>query len=476
MIWYSVFVRSFADGNGDGIGDLKGLCQHLEYFKGLGVEGLWLLPIHPSPSYHKYDVIDYYHIDPDYGTMKDFHQLLHEAHRRGLKIMLDLVLNHCSEKHLWFRQAIKSKRSPFRDWFVWKDAAFVREEEKNVWHQPEEGPSDQAYYGFFWKGMPDLNYDHVPVRRKAIEIANFWLGHGVDGLRLDAAMHIFPAGRENDNVKWWQEFRAGLQNDTAFTVGEITESCGYIAPYLRKGLHSAFNFELAEHIIQAITYGRHDCLADWLKGVQTWYLENDAEAKDAIFLSNHDQTRIASRLGNAPEKIKLAASILMSLPGEIFLYYGEELGMTGEKPDEYLREPFLWNNSADPPGCTWEVPRYSYPLTVRPYLQQQADPDSIYHHYRALIAARKMYPALSEGDMHAADCSDSSVILFTRHYQGSSVLVMHNLSNEGVRLYHEDENHTAFKVLFASEGCRLSESGHGIFELSASGSLMAEVS
>lgn len=476
MIWYSLFVRSFADGNGDGIGDLKGLCQHLDYFTGLGVEGIWLLPIHRSPSYHKYDVTDYYRIDPEYGTMKDFHKLLHEAHRRGLKIMLDLVLNHCSEEHPWFRHALKSKRSPHRDWFVWKDAAFVRDEEKNAWYIPEEGPKDEAYYGFFWKGMPDLNYDHPALREKAIEIANFWLGHGVDGFRLDAAMHIFPPGRENDNVKWWQEFRAGLQNKKAFTVGEITESCGYIAPYLRKGLHSTFNFELAEHIIQAILYGRHDCLADWLKGVHAWYRENDAEAKDAIFLSNHDQTRIASRLGNDMAKLKLAASILFSLPGEIFLYYGEEIGMTGEKPDEYLREPFLWNNSVESPACTWEIPRYSTPLAVRPYHQQEDDPGSLYHHYRKLIDVRKKHPALSEGELKLADCGDSSVILFTRQYEEKRVLVMHNLSAEKVHLHHEDENHTVFKMLFASEGCRLSESGSGIFELEAFGSLIAEVS
>ena len=335
MNWYSVFVRSFADSNGDGIGDLPGLIHKLDYLAELGIDGIWLLPVHPAPSYHKYDVIDYYSIDPEYGTLQDMKKLISEAHKRNIKVILDLVVNHTSELHPWFMRAQQNKRSVYRDFYVWKDARYLPPGEESQWHRPVAGPRSEAYYGLFWKGMPDLNYDHERVRANVIDIARYWLDMGVDGFRLDAAMHIYPPDRNDDNIRWWQEFRKALDKTHPhhYLVGEVTESCAFIGPYLRKGLHACFNFELAEHIIQAINYGRHDCLVSWLMSVNNYYRDQDPGSRDAMFLSNHDQTRIASRLGGDLQKIKLAASILLTLPGDIYLYYGEELGMFGDKPD-----------------------------------------------------------------------------------------------------------------------------------------------
>lgn len=474
MVWYSLFVRSFADSNGDGIGDIAGLTNALDYFSELGVDGIWLLPIHPAPSYHKYDVINYYQIDPEYGTLKDFKKLLKQAHRRGIKIMLDMVFNHSSELHPWFQHALQSKKNHHRNWYVWKNAGLVTSDEQYHWHRPEQGPQDEKYYGLFWKGMPDFNFDEVAVRKAITEIACFWIDLGVDALRLDAAMHIFPPGRENDNIKWWQEFRAATdeKGKNTYLVGEITESCGYIAPHLQQGLHSAFNFELAEHIIQALLYERHDCLADWLKGVQDYYQSIDKSASDAIFLSNHDQIRIASRLDGHLQKIKLAASLLLTLSGEVFLYYGEELATPGEKPDEHLREPFLWSRDENNVIATWIQSKYATPEKIKSLEEQRTENDSVFNHYKTLLNIRNTQIALQQGRLNRVACDDPTVIIFTRDHPEQRILVMHNLSGKEIYLQHE-EQHTDFKVLYGED--KDADLKNGRFLIGAYSSLIIQV-
>ena len=453
MNWYSVFVRSFADSNGDGIGDLRGLIRRLDYLEQLGIEGIWLLPVHPAPSYHKYDVMDYFGIDAEYGTLHDFQELVREAHKRNIKIMLDLVLNHTSEQHPWFKRALRSKRDYFREHYVWKPKSALGDNEYN-WHVPVRGPQEEVYYGLFWKGMPDLNYDSPEVRREMIEIARYWLGMGVDGFRLDAAMHIYPPGLESENIRWWQEFRAALEKDfpEVYLVGEITESCAYIQPYLDNGLHACFNFELAERLIQAVNTGHHTCFVDWYQAILKKYQQVNKGAGDALFLSNHDQTRVATRLNNDPDKIKLAASLLLTLPGEVFIYYGEELGMKGDKPDEQIREPFLWKAARTIEQCKWVRPVYSLTSNTSPLDEQTSDSQSIYHHYRELLQLRKDIPCLVKGIFEQIECKDSAVIVYTLRYQNERVLVMHNLSETNVILRNEDKRPVGCRMLYASNG------------------------
>lgn len=470
-VWYSIFVRSFADSNGDGIGDLKGIIHHLDYLEELGVDGIWLSPIHPAPSYHKYDVVDYYAIDPEYGTREDFDLLLKEAHARNIQVMLDMVFNHCSQQHPWFQQALKGKKNKYRSYFNWMDALEVKKRNLSDWHLPEKGPKEECYYGLFWKGMPDLNFDLKEVRKEIIAIAKFWLSLGVDALRLDAAMHIFPPGREKDNVAWWQELRKELGPDV-FMVGEITQSPDYIQPYLKKGLSSAFNFDLAEKIIQAILQEKHDCLAIWLSNVQTTFSKTDSGATDSIFLSNHDQIRVASRWEGDIQKSKLAASILCSLPGEIFMYYGEEVGMLGLKPDEYVREAFPWTWKSDPQNCTWQQSKYNLPGTLPSFQQQKADPQSLFHHYQTLLALRKTHPALGHGQLENVTCGDPSVLIFTRKHLQERILIMHNLSSHPVMLMHEEAAFD-FTPLYPMDYTPGGPSG--TFHLPAFGSLMVLV-
>ncbi len=460
-VWYSVFVRSFADSNADGIGDLKGLIGKLDYFSELGIEGIWLLPISPSPSYHKYDITNYENIDPEYGTLYDFNNLILKAHQKGIKIIIDLVLNHTSDHHHYFKASLKSKQNPYRNWYVWKNANEIPLGETLLWHLPDKGPKDELYYGLFWKGMPDLNYDNLLVRKAAKDIATFWLNLGVDGFRLDAAMHIFPPGREDENYKWWQEFRSHVCkiNANALVIGEITDSCGYIAPFLYEGLTSAFNFELSELIIKAVLNGSHDCLADWLKGVRDIYKNIDPTSTDAIFLSNHDQERVASRLGDDRRKIKLAAAILLTLPGIPFLYYGEELGMLGQKPDENLREPFLWKElSKDADRTKWIDPIFSSETNVESLEEQKEDPSSVYYSYLELINLRNRNEGLEKGEIGIVKCEEPTVIIFTNSYKDKTLLILHNLNDETILLKNEDEPKHSFQLIYESHpDCKANE-------------------
>lgn len=471
MIWYSIFVRSFADSNNDGIGDLKGIVNHLDYLVELGVEGIWLSPIHPAPSYHKYDVVNYYAIEPEFGSMADFKLLIQAAHQRKIKVMLDMVFNHCSEQHPWFLQALSSKKNKYRSYFNWMDSQEVKKMNLTDWHVPENGPKDECYYGLFWKGMPDWNFDHPQVRIEMINIARFWMNQGVDAFRLDAAMHIFPHGREKDNVLWWQEMRKAL-GDKIFMVGEITHGPEYIQPYLKKGLSSAFNFDLAEKIIQAVALEKHDCIGEWLAQVQKNISKADSNAIDSIFLGNHDQVRVASRWNGDIRKLKLAASILCSLPGEIFIYYGEELGMIGLKPDEYVREGFPWSWDKKATNCTWHPSKYNIPTTISSYQQQKADSNSLFHHYRKLLSIRKDHLPLTHGIIENVICKDPSVLIFTRKQEQQQILVMHNLTGEAVMLRQEDTS-IKFTTIYSSALKPSPKKDH--FYIPAYGSLMMEV-
>ncbi|MCB0643882.1 MAG: DUF3459 domain-containing protein, partial [Phaeodactylibacter sp.] len=439
---YSVFLRSFYDSNADGIGDLRGLTQKLDYLQDLGVDGLWLLPIHPSPSYHKYDVRDYYGIDSIYGTKADFREFVAAAHARGMQVYLDLVLNHTDDEHPWFQAALLDSTSVFHDFYNWKAPAAIGEEQ-HLWHaQPADGAlennSSEYFYGFFWKGMPDLNLDNPAVRDSLIAWSKYWLDEmDVDGFRLDAALHIYPyyvqdrAANLEKTVAWWRQYAQALRagHPDVFLVGEIWEGDSVIAPFLKAGLNAGFNFSLAQQLIQVLQAEQDTVgLVENLIRIQQRYTAQDADATDAIFLSNHDQNRLRSELGGSIEKAKLAASILWTLPGTPFIYYGEELGMLGQKPDERIREPFPWAASGQDSGqTTWEALEYNVPAQTPPLSMQQEDPNSIYQHYRNLIHLRKENPALHSGRLIARP-APAALLSYIRQSDDQQLLILHNLS------------------------------------------------
>jgi glycosidase len=443
-ITYEIFVESFADSNGDGKGDIKGMTSKLDYLKDLGVEAVWLMPMNPSPSYHKYDVTDYYGIHPDYGTMDDFKTFVAEAHKRNIKVLIDMVLNHCSNQHPWFKDAMKNENSPYREYFVWthKDDPQVKlladktnpdSRNRNRWNKVEG--SEYLYYSYFGGHMPDLNFDSPKLRAEVFKIGRYWLTEvGIDGFRLDAARHIFPDERARESQEWWVYFLSEMRKvkKDVYLVGEVWASTDKVAPYL-KGIPALFNFDHASAIRKAVNEERSDSLAIKQKQIEDFYATINPDFVDATFLTNHDQERIMSSVNNDINKARMAAALLFTLPGSPYIYYGEELGMRGKKPDEYIREPFLWDEKKkDNARATWVTPRYSNDTTIIAAAKQVADNASLYNYYKALIALRNNSKALTFGELQPVDIGLNEVCAFKRNYANESMLVLHNLSKMAI--------------------------------------------
>lgn len=443
-VCYEIFVRSFCDSNGDGIGDLNGITSKLDYLQELGIEAIWLTPIHPSPTYHKYDVVDFYAIDPEYGTMDDFKNLLSQAHQRGIVVYLDLIVNHTSTLHPWFIEASKGPDNPYREFYWWMSPEKIEElgiakretsadsNEVYPWHD-NPGDSEQ-YYGLFYSGMPDLNYDSEKLRIELSYIIHFWLiDIGVDGFRLDAARHIYPSWVNYNNQHFWWFFDYFVRNikPEAYTVGEIWATAEEVAPYF-KNLNSAFHFDISFALQRILLSEKDENLVQKLLDNYTLFSRYNPDFIDAIMLTNHDQDRIGSVVGNNSGKIKLAASILLTLPGQPYLYYGEEIGMLGTKPDTYIREPYLWSGNPDDAETTsWQHAEFSTLKNISPLAAQKTDPGSIYNHYKSLISLRKREPALAQilrPNIRAVSLKDEGLLAYFRPHTERSVLVIHNLT------------------------------------------------
>lgn len=450
VIWpngviYEIFVQSFADSNGDGIGDINGMTSKLDYLQDLGIKGIWLMPMSPSPSYHKYDVTDYYGIHPDYGTMDDFKHFIEESHKRDIKIVIDFVVNHSSDKHPWFLNAKKSKSSSYRDYYVWANIDSIKDDlsKKEItldsdnitqWHQ--NGDDEEYYYGFFWGGMPDLNYDNPEVRKEMIKAGKFWLKEvGVDGFRLDAAKHIFPDEFPEKSHQWWVEFGDAMRtvNPYVYMVGEVWGDAELVGPYL-KGLPSMFNFDLHHALNDLFRNGKNNGLVDKLIETRKTYGVIQPNYMDATFVNNHDQNRLINNVMGSIEKSKQAFAILLTLPGTPYIYYGDEIGMLGEKPDEMIREPFLWDaENLDSIRTTWLVPENSNDSTVTPLAQQLHNPNSTYNFFKAWIANRNKQSVLREGDLVSMDL-DNEMLGYSRTLGNDRMVIIHNISGKEKKL------------------------------------------
>ncbi|TVP43235.1 MAG: alpha-amylase [Mongoliibacter sp.] len=441
-ITYEIFIQSFYDTDGDGIGDIKGVIKKLDHVKELGANAIWFMPIMPSPSYHKYDVIDYKDVHPDYGTLEDFKELIAEAHKKDIKIVIDMIINHTSNEHPWFLESKKSRDNPYRDYYVWaqKDtiADFINKktitlDSDNIqqWHDP--GSGEDFYYGFFYGGMPDLNFDNPKVREEIYDIGRFWLEEvGVDGFRLDAAKHIFPDDRPEDNHAFWKEFRKEMEavKPDVYLVGEVYDMKEIVAPYL-PGLPALFNFDFHYTLLESYEKENGMILAEKQKEILDFYQDVTDEFIDATFSSNHDQPRLLNSLNENPRKLKQAINILMTMPGAPYLYYGEEIGMLGKKPDEYIREPFLWDIEANDKGRTsWIEPRYSIDETVTPLAIQKSMSSSFFNHYKEIIKLRNTNRALALGNLELFEGEMAEPLMaFYRSHKNQEVFVVHNLSD-----------------------------------------------
>lgn len=456
-VTYEVFVHAFADGSGDGIGDFKGLTSRLDYLEELGVQALWLMPIHPSPSYHKYDVTDYRAIHSDYGTMDDFELFLEEAHARDIRVVIDLVINHTSSEHPWFKKAVADPEGPFYDFYIWeteeniesKTVDYTGPDTDNIqrWN-PVEG-TDEYFYAYFWSGMPDLNYDNQAVRDSIYDIGSYWLEKGVDGFRLDAARHIYPEHRADENPAFWEEFRAEMEsvNQDVLLVGEVWADTEEVKPYL-SGLPSLFNFDMGYAMMEAAETGYGADVAPLHAEILDAYHSVTDDFVDATFLTNHDQERVMSTL-NDENKVRVAANMLFTLPGAPYIYYGEEIGMFGEKPDPHIREPMLWSDPPDEIRSTWIEPEYSNDDTVTPVSVQLADEESLLNHYKKMIALRNSRPALTYGELVPVTGMDEQLVVFLRRHEKDELFVIHNVGSDQLDVTLPQAYHDFFSVAYS---------------------------
>jgi alpha-amylase len=435
---YEIFVRSFRDSDGDGIGDLNGLTRSLDYINDgnprtrtdLGARCIWLMPVAESPSYHGYDVSNYYRVEPDYGTNADFKRMVAEAHKRGIKVLVDLVLNHASSEHPYFQEALRDTASPHRRWFRFTS---VKPTTKGPWGQDvwyKSPVRDEWYYAVFWSGMPDLNYETPAVREEASRVARFWLTEmGVDGFRLDAIPYLVESGDTLAHSRATHEvlrrFAADVRRASAhaFTIGEVWDSTGTILSYYPNELDAHFAFPVSDAILEAVRSGTTGKLLPEVLRFQR------ALAYDrwSPFLRNHDQTRTLTALGGDTARARLAAEILLTLPGLPFVYYGEEIGMTGDKPDERLRTPMQWTASASgfTSGKPWEALQ---PDTLTANVaRESADSGSLLNVYRRLIHLRSANPALGMGELIPVTSNSGAVLAYLRREGSRTVLVIANL-------------------------------------------------
>ena len=529
MLWwrdgiiYQIYPRSFADSNGDGIGDLQGIISHLDYLSDLGVDALWLSPFFPSPDVDfGYDVSDYTGVDPKFGTMADFDRLLAETHRRGMKMMLDLVMNHTSDQHPWFQESRKSKDNPYRNWYIWRPPS-AKGSYPNNWQSIMGGPAweldpatGEYYLHLFFKQQPDLNWHNPAVRKAMLDVYRFWLEKGVDGFRLDVFNLYFKHRDLPDNPRLFSlsprgfdrqkhrydldqpkmmpllnEIRALVDSyPDRYLVGETFDAsltskdgpekaAAYIGP---KRLHASFNFDFMGGELRIFGDGWN--AARFKKSIQRWEHALGKKWPNYV-LNNHDVTRSASRLahGENDDRLKVAAALLLTLRGTPFLYYGEEIGMRNipirAKEDvldpigktfwpfikgrDGCRSPMQWDATPNagfslPSAVPWLPLHQDYP--VRNVAAQQESPHSLLNFYRKLIALRKVTPALIEGKLIVLPHTTRQMLVYLRLMKDQTVLVALNFSGRSQRLKLDGGLvQLAFRLLLSSHRSQIPEQG-----------------
>ena len=428
---YEIFVYSFCDSNGDGIGDLNGIRSKLDYIQDLGFDAIWLTPVHPSSTYHKYDVDDYYAIDPAFGTMEDYEALLAECHERGIRVYMDLVLNHTSDDNAWFKAAVDylhelpSGWEPDTSYCKYYDYYnFTRQSADG--YAPVEG-TEWYYEARFWSEMPDLNLSSEAVRGEIRSILEYWLGKGVDGFRLDAVTYYIN-GNPDANVEFLRfltEAGRSIKADCYF-VGEAWTGRNEIAKLYESGIDSLFDFPFSgnEGFIANIVRGNYKA-SDYVKGMllaQEAFSAANPDYVDAPFYTNHDMARSAGYYGADEGPVtKMAYAMSLFMSGNSFVYYGEEIGMKGAGKDENKRVPMYWSDDPkDPDMCAGPPDMDEMPMKFAPAKAQREDGLSLWTWFREVIRVRNAFPAIARGRTEGADSiSDDNVAAFFRRYAES---------------------------------------------------------
>lgn len=451
-VFYEIFVRSFNDSDGDGIGDFQGIIQKLDYLNDgdpnttddLGITGIWLMPINPTTTYHGYDVTDYFGINPEYGTAADFQQLLAACDDRGIKVIVDFVGNHASSQHPRFLSAAANISSPYRDHFLWSET-----NPGAGWHFN----NGSWYYGLFWSEMPDWNVLNPEVVDYHYSIVDYWLEEvGVAGFRYDAVKHLVEGNGQNENLPGTFDYLEGFYNhykavdNEAICVGEVWSNTSTIAQYGPPHQDFCFEFGLANGLRNAANSLDPNALLAAMAEVELYH----QPGAYAPFLTNHDQDRIFGQLGGDVNKMKLASAMLLTLPGVPFLYYGEEIGMTGSGADPNKRTPMQWANGPQggfTTGTPW-MPLNNDVDQVNVAAQDGA-PGSLLEHYRELVHLRMAEPALRLGGFQAWSSTNPNLLPYVRSTEADNILVLHNLApgpTSNVTLFAEGLCGSSFDV------------------------------
>lgn len=441
--YYEVFVYSFYDSNGDGIGDLNGVTEKLDYIQDMGFNGIWLMPIMPSPSYHKYDATDYCDIDPQYGTLEDFQNLLEECHKRDIHVIIDFMMNHTSNEHTWFQTACSylehlkpgkkpsKKECPYVEYYH-----FVKEDEaKSSYYQV--GSSDWYYEGPFVDTMPDLDLKNKVVREELQKVAKFWLDMGVDGFRLDGVKFYTGLADTNiDILTWFNDYVKSLKKD-AYIVSEVWDNYNVAVEYLKSGINSTFDFSsgqstgtIVEYVRQSDMSGVGQKFADVMMNIENMTAKVNPKSTVAEFLTNHDTGRMANILGN-DIKVKVAYAMELLMAGNAFVYYGEEIGLAGAGSDPNFRAPMYWS-STDDTGITSGPPEMdSFDNLYAAVDEQQKDGNSILNFVKRCIRLRNENPEIARGTTEKiSEVTDESICAITRTYEDSKLVMLYNLSPE----------------------------------------------
>ncbi|SHE79098.1 Glycosidase [Marinitoga hydrogenitolerans DSM 16785] len=443
MIFYELFVRSFYDSNNDGIGDLKGITMKLDYLKDLGVEGIWLLPIMQSAAFHGYTVIDFYSINPSYGTIDDFKELTKEAHKKGMKIVLDVPINHTSVKCEWFQKAINGNEK-YKNYYVWANEKTDLNEKRHwddslIWFKYK----DKYFYGLFGSSSPDLNFENKELWKEIKNVFKFWIELGVDGFRLDAAKHIFDYDIKNmkfkyqheKNIEFWKEMTGYIKSlkSDAIIISEIWDSPEIVKKY--HGLFDVeFNFPLSYYIKDTIKYHDPKILVNGIEETLKHYINGHVESISGNFFTNHDMERLTSEFNGNSDMSKMSFNILFTLPGYPFIYYGEELGMLGEIIDvnftEDSQEPMQWYESGFGPGQTeWKGCKYNPPYSKLSVEEQEKNQNSVLNHVKSLIKFRKENRWIENSKIVDLK-NDRFIVTYTLKSEYKELKVYHNIKSQ----------------------------------------------
>jgi maltose alpha-D-glucosyltransferase/alpha-amylase len=481
-IIYELHVKTFFDSNENGYGDFRGLTQKLDYLQDLGINCIWLLPFYKTPMKDDgYDISDFQEVSPEYGTMKDFQDFVKEAHRRDIKVLIELVLNHTSDQHPWFREARVSRASPKRDYYIWSDdpqkyknarIIFTDTEKSNWTYDPQSG---QYYWHRFFSHQPDLNYNNPQVRKAMHDVLFFWLKMGVDGFRLDAVPYLFERDGTNcENLPEVHAYLKGLrtQLDKSFKkkvlLAEANQWPADVRPYFGEGdeCHMAFHFPLMPRIFMAIRKEDNTPILEIMR--QTPSIPNSCQW--ALFLRNHDELtlemvtqeerdymyreyaadpkaklnlgirrRLAPLMNNGRRQMELLNSLLFSLPGTPIIYYGDEIGMgdniyLGDRNG--VRTPMQWNGNKNAGFSTVASDKLYAPLIIDPVYGYQAinveaqnmTQSSFLNWTKRMIRVRKSLKAFGRGTIEFLRHKNPKILAYIRAHEDETLLIVNNLS------------------------------------------------